>query len=91
MNQQMGLMSVKGKGILSAYNSKCGKSVLNINLGSGVLTKVVKNNDNLYIGISGEADTDGTDFSDKDNLLTGKSQSKSTGGKNSDRGWKENF
>ena len=80
-----------GKGILSAYNSKCGKSVLNINLGSGVLTKVVKNNDNLYIGISGEADTDGTDFSDKDNLLTGKSQSKSTGGKIQIEGWKENF
>ena len=80
-----------GKGILSAYNSECGNSVLNVNLGSGVLTKIVKNKDNLYVGISGEADTDGTGFSDKDNLLTGKSQSKSTGGKIQIEGWKENF
>ena len=80
-----------GKAILSAYNSKCGNSVLNVNLGAGVLTKVVKNNDNLYIGISGDADTAGSAFSDKDNLLTGKSQSKSLGGKVQLEGWKENF
>lgn len=80
-----------GKAILSAYNSKCGNSVLNVSLGAGVLTKVVKNNDNLYIGISGDADTAGTAFSDKDNLLTGKSQSKSVGGKVQLEGWKENF
>ena len=80
-----------GKAILSAYNSKCGNSVLNVNLGAGVLTKVVKNKDNLYLGISGDADTDGSVFTDKDNLLTGKSQSKSTGGKIQIEGWKENF
>jgi len=80
-----------GKAILSAYSSTCGNSLLNINLGAGVLTKVIKNNDNLYIGISGEADTSGTGFSDKDNLLTGKSQSKTTGGKVQLEGWKENY
>jgi Tfp pilus tip-associated adhesin PilY1 len=80
-----------GKAILSAYSSTCGNSLLNINLGAGVLTQVVKNNDNLYIGISGEADTSGTGFSDKDNLLTGKSQSKTTGGKVQLEGWKENY
>ena len=80
-----------GKAILSAYSSTCGNSLLNINLGAGVLTQVVKNNDNLYVGLSGEADTSGTGFSDKDNLLTGKSQSKSTGGKVQLEGWKENY
>ena len=80
-----------GKAILSAYSSTCGNSLLNINLGAGVLTQVIKNNDNLYIGISGEADTSGTGFSDKDNLLTGKSQSKTTGGKVQLEGWKENY
>ena len=64
---------------------------MNVNLGAGVLTKVVKNKDNLYLGISGDADTDGSVFTDKDNLLTGKSQSKSTGGKIQIEGWKENF
>jgi hypothetical protein len=80
-----------GKAILSAYSSKCGNSLLNINLGAGVLTKVVKNDDNLYVGISGDAGTAGTGFIDKDNLLTGKSQSKTTGGKIQLEGWKENY
>jgi len=80
-----------GKAILSAYSSKCGNSLLNVNLGAGVLTKVVKNNENLYVGISGEAETAGTGFTDKDNLLTGKSQSKTTGGKIQLEGWKENY
>jgi len=80
-----------GKAILSAYSSKCGNSLLNVNLGAGVLTKVVKNDDNLYVGISGDAGTAGTGFTDKDNLLTGKSQSKTTGGKIQLEGWKENY
>ena len=80
-----------GKAILSSYSSKCGNSLLNINLGAGVLTKVVKNDDNLYVGISGDAGTAGTGFIDKDNLLTGKSQSKTTGGKIQLEGWKENY
>ena len=32
-----------GKAILRAYNSTCGNSLLNVNLGAGVLSKVVVN------------------------------------------------
>ena len=45
-----------GTAILTAYDTKCGNSVLNINLGSGVLSKVVVQGDNLYIGIAGSSE-----------------------------------
>ena len=67
-----------GIAILRAFDSKCGNS-LNVNLGKGVLSKVVKQGDNLYIGISGEANKNASGFTSKDNLLTTKSQSKDTG------------
>ena len=38
-----------------AFDTKCGNSVLNVNMGKGVLSKVVKQGDNLYIGLAGEA------------------------------------
>jgi type IV pilus assembly protein PilY1 len=79
-----------GKAILRAYNAKCGNSVLNVNLGAGVLSKVVVEGGNLYVGIAGEADTKGTGFTSTGNLITGKSQAKGSGGKVQLEGWKEN-
>jgi type IV pilus assembly protein PilY1 len=46
-----------GNAILTGYDSKCGNSVLNVNMGKGVLSKVVKQGDNLYIGLAGEVNT----------------------------------
>ena len=36
-----------GKAILTAYDTLCGSSLLNIELGSGVLSKVVVQGDNF--------------------------------------------
>jgi type IV pilus assembly protein PilY1 len=69
-----------GTAILRAYDSKCGNSLLNVNLGKGVLSKVVKQGDNLYIGLAGEADKNISGFTSTDNLITGKSQAKDIGG-----------
>ena len=80
-----------GKAILTAYDSKCGKSVLNVNLGTGVLSKVVKQGDNLYVGISGEANKNISGFTSKDNLITGKSQAKDTGTEIQLEKWIENY
>ena len=80
-----------GKAILTAYDSKCGNSVLNVNLGTGVLSKVVKQGDNLYIGIAGEANKNISGFSSKDNLITGKSQAKDTGTEIQLEKWIENY
>jgi len=79
-----------GKAILRAYNSTCGNSLLNVNLGAGVLSKVVVNKGKLYVGISGEADTKGTGFTSKDNLITAESEAKG-GGTIQLEGWKENY
>ena len=78
-----------GKALLTAYNSKCGNSVLNVNVGTGVLSKVVVQKDNLYIGIAGEAKENIAGFTSKDNLITGKSKAKG-GGAISVEGWKQN-
>jgi type IV pilus assembly protein PilY1 len=78
-----------GTALLTAYNSKCGNSVLNVNVGTGVLSKVVVQKDNLYIGIAGEANENIAGFTSKDNLITGKSKAKG-GGAISVEGWKQN-
>ena len=82
-----------GKAILHAYDSKCGNSLLNITLGTGVLSKVIKQGENLYIGIAGEVDKNlsKSGFSSKDNLITGKSQSKDTGNEVQLEKWIENY
>ena len=61
-----------------------------MNLGKGVASAVVVNNDNLYIGIAGEADKNISGFTSKDNLITGKSEAKGGGGAITVEGWKEN-
>ena len=80
-----------GKAILRAFDSKCGNSLLNVNLGTGVLSKVVKQGDNLYIGLAGEADKNISGFTSSDNLITGKSQAKDIGGEAQLEKWKENY
>ena len=79
-----------GKAILTAYDTKCGNSVLNVHLGTGVLSKVVVQGDNLYIGLAGEAKKNIAGFTSTGNLITGKSKAKGSGGKVQLEGWKEN-
>ena len=62
-----------GKAILTGYDTKCGNSVLNVNMGTGVLSKVVVQGDNLYVGIAGEANKKIDGFTSSENLITGKS------------------
>ena len=78
-----------GKAILTAYDSLCGKSLLNIELGSGVLSKVVVQGDNLYIGIAGQAKDKIDGFTATDNLITGKSGATATGGAVQSQYWRE--
>ena len=80
-----------GKAILRAFDSKCGNSLLNVNMGKGVLSKVVKQGDNLYVGISGEANKNISGFTSKDNLITGKSKAKDTGTEIQLEKWIENY
>ena len=80
-----------GNAILRAFDSKCGNSVLNVNIGKGVLSKVVINDGNLYIGLSGEANKNIPGFTSKDNLITGKSKAKSPSGTIQLESWKENY
>ena len=63
---------------------------MNVNLGKGVLSKVVVQDDNLYIGIAGEADKNASGFTTTGNLITGKSKAKGSGGKVQLEGWREN-
>ena len=76
-----------GDAIFYSANSTCG-SAIQRKLGKGVLSKVIIQDDNLIIGISGEADKS---LSTKDNLISVKSSQKTTSGKISLEGWKENF
>ena len=76
-----------GDAILYSVNSTCG-SATQRKLGKGVLSKVIIQDDNLIIGISGEADKS---VSTKDNLISLKSSQKSTSGKINLEGWKENY
>ncbi|MDC3233843.1 PilC/PilY family type IV pilus protein [Candidatus Pelagibacter sp.] len=82
-----------GVAILMAYDTKCGNSLLNVNLGKGVLSKVVKQGDNLYIGIAGEVDKNigNSGFTSKDNLITGKSKAKDTGNEVQIEKWIQNY
>ena len=80
-----------GSAILMAYDTKCGNSVLNVNMGKGVLSKVVKQGDNLYIGLAGEANKNIAGFTSKDNLITGKSKAKAASGAVQLESWKENY
>ena len=78
-----------GKAILTGYDTKCGNSVLNVNMGTGVLSKVVVQGDNLYIGIAGAAKDNISGFTSSGNLITGKSGAKSTGGTVQTQYWRE--
>ena len=78
-----------GKAILTGYDTKCGNSVLNVTLGTGVLSKVVVQGDNLYIGIAGEAKDNISGFTSSGNLITGKSGAQSTGGTVQTQYWRE--
>ena len=79
-----------GKAILTGYDTKCGNSVLNVNMGTGVLSKVVVQGDNLYVGIAGEANKNIKGFTSSENLITGKSEAKGTG-KVQIEAWREIF
>ena len=76
---------------MRAYDTKCGNSLLNVNLGKGVLSKVVIQDDNLYIGLAGEANENIAGFISQDNLITGKSEAKSASGAVQIESWKENY
>ena len=80
-----------GSAILTAYDTKCGNSVLNVNMGKGVLSKVVIQDDNLYIGLAGDANKNIAGFTSKDNLITGKSKAKAATGAVQLESWKENY
>ena len=80
-----------GKAILTGYDSLCGTSVLTVEVGTGVLSKVLVRKDRLYVGISGEAKANVSGFTNKDNLLTTKSAAKSTGKQVQIEFWKENY
>jgi len=76
---------------LNAYDRKCGATKLNVKLGKGVLSEAVVHNSKLYIGLSGEANTTGTDFTSSGNLITGESKATSGQGGVQLEGWKENY
>jgi len=76
-----------GDAILYTANGTCG-SATQRKLGKGVLSKVIVQDDNLIIGISGEADKS---VSTKDNLISIKSGQTATSGKIILEGWKENY
>ena len=59
-----------------------------INLGKGVAGEVVISGDNLYIGISGEANKS---LTSKDSLITLKSESKGASSAIQLESWKENY
>ncbi len=80
-----------GNAYLTAYDTKCGESLLNVNMGKGVLSKVVKQGDNLYIGLAGEAKNNIDGFTAKDNLITGKSKAQEISGAVQLESWKENY
>ena len=60
-------------------------------MGKGVLSKVVKQGDNLYIGLAGEAKGNIDGFTAKDNLITGKSDADEISGAVQLESWKENY
>ena len=85
----------KGDAIKCKADAKCGyKSTLGkecVTLGKGVLSKIVVHKGKLYMGISGEAKTSGTEYTSKEALITGESTAtaKKSGGKIQLEGWRE--
>ena len=80
----------QGEAILGAYDTKCGQSIFNINMGKGVLSKVVVQGDNLYIGIAGKPKENiGEGFTSTGNIITGKSQASGGTGTVQTEYWKE--
>ena len=71
------------------YGDYYGESLLNIELGSGVLSKVVVQGDNIYVGIAGQAKDNIDGFTSSDNLITGQAGGKSTGGAVQTQYWRE--
>ena len=80
-----------GSAYFTAYDTNCGNSLLNVNMGKGVLSKVVKQGDNLYIGLAGDAKNNIDGFTAKDNLITGKSKAQEISGAVQLESWKENY
>ena len=81
-----------GNAILKAFSRNCGEALLRANMGQGVLSKVVKRGDYLYVGIAGKANTNiGQGFTSNDNLITGKSEAKPVSGAVQIESWKENY
>jgi type IV pilus assembly protein PilY1 len=79
-----------GTAWLNAYDTKCGGITTNfpINLGKGVAGEVVISGDNLYIGISGEANKS---LTSKDSLIRIKSEAEASSGAVQLESWKENY
>ena len=75
-----------GDAILYSANTTCGKAT-QTKLGKGALTKVVVQDGNLVVGISGEVEKG---LQSKDNLISLKSTQKAQQ-KLTIEGWKENF
>jgi len=76
-----------GNAWLYSANTTCGDATAR-NLGKGVGSKVIVQDDSLIIGISGEVDEN---IESKDNLIILKSTSTGDIGKITNEGWKENY
>tara|TARA_B100001057_G_scaffold500292_1_gene614577 strand:+ start:1037 stop:4837 length:3801 start_codon:yes stop_codon:yes gene_type:complete len=76
-----------GDAILFKANTTCGTATQR-KLGKGVLSKVIIQDDNLIVGISGEAEKD---INSKENVISLKSDQKSSGNLINEESWKENF
>ena len=79
-----------GKAIFTSYSAKCGASLQSIEVGTGVLSKVGKSGDKLYMGLSGKVKSV-SGFTNKDNLLTTTSTAISAGKTVQIELWKENY
>ena len=76
-----------GDAILFKANTTCGTATQR-KLGKGVLSKVIIQDDNLVVGISGEAEKG---VNSKENVISLKSDQKSSGNFINEESWKENF
>ena len=76
-----------GDAILYTANGTCG-SATQTKLGKGVLSKVIVQDGNLIIGISGEVDKG---INSQDNLIIINEGKTATSGKIILEGWKENY
>ena len=76
-----------GDAILYSVHSTCGNAIQK-KLGKGVLSKVIMQDGNLILGISGEAEKG---INSKDNIISIKSTQKSSNQIITKESWKENF